>query len=218
MSTRSSPQPPCLASWLLDLFTPYDQADSIPGDLHEEFSAFASKQGPRAARRWYWRQSSKSIAHLFAAAFRTSAWPISGSVIAGFFLLGFVPSLPERLQFAVLHLIRNHVTPYHADWYAYVFWVNIFILVEQLLLCLVIGSFVAFVSKGKELVATITLCLLEILIVAVQLSSARFVAPYSHPALLEMLQFMVEYPIMMLLGGWIVRDVRLAKSRSCSQA
>jgi hypothetical protein len=216
MNQQSSQRPPRLASWLLDLFTPYDQSESLPGDLQEEFSAVASRNDPRTARQWYWRQSLQSIAHLFGDAFRTSAWSILTTVIAGFFLLGFLNGLPERALFAILHHFRNHVTPYHADWYAYVFWLNISILVEHLLLCLLTGCLVALFSRGKELVAIITLSLLQILIVAALLPSARFVAPYTHPALLEILRYAFEVLIMVLLGAWLVRDHRLTQSRSHS--
>jgi hypothetical protein len=34
-------QPPKTAEWLLDLFTPYEEAESIRGDLFEEFSSLA---------------------------------------------------------------------------------------------------------------------------------------------------------------------------------
>ena len=95
---------------------------------------------------------------------------------------------------------------------------NIDSLVGQLLMCLFIGLLVAFLAKGKEPVATTTLCLLLIFLVGVLLRSARFVASYSHPALLEILHFMFEYPIMIVLGGWIVRELRCNKFRSALRA
>src|SRR5204862_5771919 len=45
MTQASSVQPPRVAVWLLDLFTHYEQTESIPGDLLEEFSAVASRSG-----------------------------------------------------------------------------------------------------------------------------------------------------------------------------
>ncbi len=62
MSQASFVQPPRIAVWLVDLFTPDKQAESIPGDLLEEFSDLASKSGVAFARRWYWRHSVKTIA------------------------------------------------------------------------------------------------------------------------------------------------------------
>jgi len=41
MTHASSVQPPRVAVWLLDLFTPSEQTESIPGDLLEEFSDVA---------------------------------------------------------------------------------------------------------------------------------------------------------------------------------
>jgi hypothetical protein len=51
MTKASLVQPPRLAVWLVNLFTPYEQAESIPGDLFEEFSAVAPKSGVASARR-----------------------------------------------------------------------------------------------------------------------------------------------------------------------
>jgi hypothetical protein len=64
MSQASLAQPPFVAVWLLELFTPEEQAESIVGDLLEEFSGFAAKPGVAFARRWYWRQSTKTVVRL----------------------------------------------------------------------------------------------------------------------------------------------------------
>jgi hypothetical protein len=209
----STPQPPPLASWLVDLFTPYDQAESIPGDLHEEFSNVASQYGILRARHWYWRQSFNSIAHLFAAAFRASPLSISGSVITGFLLLGWSAFFPERIEFAIFNW--DHM--YHANWYARVSWMRTMdIVIGHLLSCLLIGSIVALLAKGKELVAIFTLISLQILRAAVLLRFARYVTPFPHPEILPTVLFMIEYPIMLLLGAWIVRDARQTKSRTQS--
>ena len=143
----STPQPPRLASWLLDLFTPYDQAESIPGDLHEEFSNVASQYGIPRARHWYWRQSLKSIAHLFAAAFRASPLSMSGSLTTGFVLLGWSASFPEPIEFAIFNW--GHM--YHANWYAHVSWMrNADIVIGHLLSqWLLVGSIVALLRQGQ---------------------------------------------------------------------
>ena len=67
-------RPPRMAVWLVDLFTPNKQSESIPGDLLEEFSELASKSGVASARRWYWRQSVKTVAHLIATGFLVAPW------------------------------------------------------------------------------------------------------------------------------------------------
>jgi hypothetical protein len=62
MISQPSPvRPPPLAAWLVDLFIPGKHAESIPGDLLEEFSEIASRSALTYARRWYWRQSIKTI-------------------------------------------------------------------------------------------------------------------------------------------------------------
>jgi hypothetical protein len=65
---RSSPclRPPRLAAWLVELFTSVEQAECILGDLAEEFSDLASRSGAVHARRWYWRQSLKTITPIAA--------------------------------------------------------------------------------------------------------------------------------------------------------
>ncbi len=210
-----TPQPPRLASWLLDLFTPFDQAESIQGDLHEEFSNVVSQHGIRRARHWYWRQTFKSIAHLFAAGFRASPLCISGSVITGFLLLVWSASFPERVEFAIFNW--NHM--YHANWYAFVSWMrNTDIVIGHLLSCLLVGSVVAVLAKGKELVAIFTLIPLQLLRAAALLHFARYVTPFPHPEILPTLIFMIEYPIMLLLGAWIIRDARQTKSGTHFQA
>ena len=52
MTKPSFVQPPRFAVWLVNLFTPCEQSDSILGDLLEEFSGLASKSGMAFARRW----------------------------------------------------------------------------------------------------------------------------------------------------------------------
>lgn len=49
-------EPPSIAVWLVTLFTAPEEAESIVGDLHEEFSLLAVKSGFAIARHWYWRQ------------------------------------------------------------------------------------------------------------------------------------------------------------------
>jgi hypothetical protein len=44
-SQASLVQPPRVAAWLVDLFTPGEQAESILGDILEEFSDVATKSG-----------------------------------------------------------------------------------------------------------------------------------------------------------------------------
>jgi hypothetical protein len=45
MLGQPSPRPPQVAAWLVGFLTPYDQVETIPGDLCEEFMALASNRG-----------------------------------------------------------------------------------------------------------------------------------------------------------------------------
>ena len=90
------PKPPRLATWLMDLFTPLEE-ESIVGDLFEEHSQLASKSGVKFARRWYWRQTAKTIAHMFGAGFRNAPWSTTATVVGGFLLLRLVSGLPNQL-------------------------------------------------------------------------------------------------------------------------
>jgi len=85
MSKATFIRPPRVAVWLVDLFTPNKQAESIPGDLLEEFSELASKSGDAFARRWYWRQSVKTVAHLIVTGFLVMPWLTAGTVVGSAF-------------------------------------------------------------------------------------------------------------------------------------
>ena len=87
MTQESRVRPPRIAAWLVDLFAP-DETETIAGDLLEEFSELASKLGVTSARRWYWRQSVKAIAHLVATAFRDAPWLIACTRLRDIICLG----------------------------------------------------------------------------------------------------------------------------------
>jgi hypothetical protein len=206
---------PRMASWLLDLFTPYEETESIPGDLYEEFCIFAGAHGLKSARHWYWPQTWKSIDHLFVGAFRNSPWSLFAAIITGIFLLRLGVSLPERTEFAIL----NWGHGYHSHWYGYVARMdNAEILAGQLLVCLVVGFVVGFLAKGRELVAAMALVLITQLLFVIGLYFARVVGPpetlSSLVSVLSLLAHLSEFPIMFLFGAWMVRDIRLTRTRS----
>jgi len=76
-------RPPRLATWLVNLFASTEE-ESILGDLLEEYSDLASKSGVAFARRWYWRQTMKTIAHLADTGFRVAPWSTAAAVAGGF--------------------------------------------------------------------------------------------------------------------------------------
>ena len=137
------PHPPGLAAGLVDLFASAEQAESILGDLHEEFSNIVSESGVVAARRWYRRQCVKTIFHLAGSAFWSAPWSLAGIALLGYLLPWFSAAFPERVIIAILRAQR----PYSNIHYGLYVW--LVITVDPL-----VGSIVAVLAKGRELVAT----------------------------------------------------------------
>jgi hypothetical protein len=216
MSQAPFVRPPRIAAWLVDLLTPYEQAESIHGDLLEEFSDLASKLGVASARRWYWRQSAKTIVYLIGTGFRVAPWSILGIVIGAYLLIEFGYSLPEQAIVGVIHLRRHHVTPYYdtASLATYVLWLDAGILIGRLLISLVIGSIAALAAKGREMIATMTLSLLSPAVLAV-LSCVSVVRhqPLDLAFLPNIMVHQFGRAFMIVIGGVIVRESRSAMSR-----
>jgi hypothetical protein len=150
------PEPPRLTSWLLDLFVPADQADSIPGDLLEEFTTKAAQAGVRAARRWYRGQAVNTIAHLLSLQYRASPWATIGAVLVGLVIL------PDSAQ--IVHLTAG-VFLEHFRIYPYVpariVWVIYAVGLECVVCPLLAGWLAAAISKGREMAVALTLSALR---------------------------------------------------------
>lgn len=148
-------KPPRMANWFVKLFADGEEAESLQGDMLEEFSHLASKSGVVFARSWYWRQTRNTIAHLAGTAFRVAPWSMAGTVIGGFLLNRLVSGLPERAIFAALH--RYQIFDHHFS--AYVFFATYGIAIGHVIASLFVGCAVAVAAKGREMVATTTLAL-----------------------------------------------------------
>jgi hypothetical protein len=201
-------RPPFIASWLIGLFTSGSHEEAILGDLLEEFSDLASKSGLRYARRWYWRQTIKTVGNLMGTGLRTAPWLIASTVIGGYLMLqlalGF--ALPEWLIDAVLELRWHHVIPYytHREMDAYMFWFGTAVMIGNLLVPLFVGCIVATVAKARETIATLTLSVsLFARIVVAWVSLARH---WSELPRLPIMALVVI--ILVLIGGVMVREVR----------
>src|SRR5271166_986219 len=129
MSQAPFVQPPRIAVWLVDLFTPSEQAESIPGDLLEEFSEQASKSGVAHARGWYWRQSLKTAAHLIVTGFRVAPWLIAAAMIVGCLVWFASFWCTEKAIFAILPRYGGQI---YAHIGAYEFWLLYGILIHRL--------------------------------------------------------------------------------------
>ena len=207
-------QPPRIAVWLVNLFTTAEETESILGDLLEEFSHIASKSGVAFARRWYWRQTVKTVVHLVGIGFRVAPWSTTAAVVGGFLLLGFVSRLPEPAIFAVLH--RYRVFDHHFN--AYVFFATDGILIGRVIASMFVGYVVALAAKGREMVATMTLGL--IIDVLVGAGYLGWVAEHwpDYAFLLPPLLAQFASSITIIIGGAIVRTRRSAAATRPSGA
>jgi hypothetical protein len=208
-------QPPRAAVWLVTLFTPAEQAESILGDLLEEFSGLASKSGLVFARRWYWRQTVKTIAHLAASGCGSAPWSTTAAVVAGFLLMRFGLALSGQAIEAVLD--RYGVYQYLADLgreqpsldvAAYVFWITRGMLIGRVLVAALVGGIVAVAAKRSEMAATMALALfMSALNVVGALANLASTGDYGF---LSTLPWSFACSIAIVVGGAIVRTRRSA--------
>ncbi len=181
------------------------------GDLLEEFAAMASRRGVVSARRWYWRQSAKTIPHLLVAQFRSAPWHTLAAVLTGLFLLWLTD-----------YLFWTEVWGYYeANWPEplRLLWLAIYGIVFPLALPAVIGFIVARASKRREMAVTITLSLtMAIVRVASYFHhwhfvgrppawSLLFLAPPDPPLGL------LSLPVAILVGGLIARTMATRSAR-----
>jgi hypothetical protein len=202
-------QPPRIAVWLLTLFALDDEAESILGDLLEEFTLVASNSGGPFARRWYWRQTLKTVLQLAVLGFRTSPWLTAAAIVGGFFLRGVVGRLVEPTIFAV---IEKYQIPEH-HFSAYVFLATTGIDTGYLITFLFVGFIVAFVARGREMMATTTLGLIFGAMVVVALPSM-----VRHGIPLSMLMWDFSDYLAIVIAGAIVRTHRLRAAVRHQQA
>jgi hypothetical protein len=59
-------RPPLLAEALVAAAAPASDYAAVAGDLHEEYVRIVSVQGPKAANRWYWSQTLRSLPSLLS--------------------------------------------------------------------------------------------------------------------------------------------------------
>jgi hypothetical protein len=202
-------QPPRFAVWLLALFALDKEAESILGDLLEEFTLLASKSGVPFACRWYWRQTLKTILQLAVLGFRTAPWLTAAAVVGGFFLRGVAGRLVEPTIFAVIE--KYQIPERHFS--AYVFLATTGIDTGYLITFLFVGFLVALVAKGREMVATTTLGLIFGAMVVVALPSM-----VRHGIPLSMLMWDFSDYLAVVIAGAFVRTHRLSAATRHQQA
>jgi len=202
-SPSFSIQPPRLAVWLVNLFTVPDSAEAIMGDLLEEFSQIAHQAGVVFARRWYWRQSLKTIVHLIYTAYRAAPWLTSAGVAGGMLARRLLWRLVEPTIFAFL--VRYKIPEHHFN--VYVFFATTGIDIGYLIVFFLVGCIAAIVAKEREMAAATTLGLISAV-----MTGAAFVSwmVEGHYWVLWILTWNFADTLAILIGGAIVRTHRSA--------
>lgn len=214
MQAVPRPHPPRLATWLVELFASADKAESILGDLHEEFFDIASKFGFVAARRWYRRQSVRTVFHLFGAAFRNAPWSLAAIVLLGFLMQWFSATLPSQVIMAILRAQR----PYSNLHYGFYVWlINYGIPIACVVTSLLIGCVVAVLAKDREVVAALTLIVVDavaivLLLIFVYMYSAEREPAFGPPFYFLVFRWALDV-IGLLVAGVLVRKLRSVSSR-----
>lgn len=203
-----------MADWLLTLFASDEDAESITGDLLEEFSQLRMNADLAFARRWHWRQTAKTVSSLAAEGLRSAPWKIAAIAIGGFLLRWFVSRLTnpsvERAIGAVLERYGFH----DQDSQAYTFWLIHSMYVERFIMNMLVGGAVAGVAKGRELVGVFVLTALSD-VLAVQ-SMVKAAARTGDRGFLWTLPWSFAFSIAVIIGGVIVRRHRSASPSALS--
>jgi hypothetical protein len=205
MTHASSVQPPRVAVWLLDLFTPHEQTESIPGDLLEEFSDVASKLGVAYACRWYWRQSVRTILHVVRCEFRIAPWSIAGAVVGGVLLVQLGHAFAEGGIRTGNEFLSHHVHRVtHFDLFLY----NSGMYLWRLTVSMLIGCIIALACKSREILTTLTVSL----VCGIQAVTGfwTFLHGWSPPLPIVLIVALHSFGglFAMVIGGGIVRKYR----------
>jgi hypothetical protein len=193
-------QPPRLALWLVNLFAAGEEAESILGDLLEEYSQLASNAGAAVARSWYWRQAVKTVAHLGGTGFRGAPWSTSAAVIGGFVLHRFVSGLPDKILSAVTD---RYLAFWSTHFKAYIWMLN-GMPIEHLIGSMFVGFVVALAAKGREMIATTTLALVFCTLIG---AAVEWVAMHRQMDVAWLLWSCAD-PVGIVIGGAIGRTQR----------
>lgn len=206
-------QPPPIAVWLISLFAHAEEAESILGDLLEEFSLLASKSGVPSARNWYWRQTIKTLPRLASFGFRTAPWMTVSAVAGGFLLRKLVGPLVGSATFAVL---ERYQVFFEHHFSAYLFFASTGLDIEHLITFLLIGFIVAFVAREREMATTTMLALIfgAMAVVGSTYAAIRI----GNGALLWRLTWYFADSFAIVVAGAIVRTHRLAAAARPSKA
>ena len=149
---ESAPRPPVIAASLLQLFVSAEQAESLPGDLLEEFTSRAAGEGLPAARRWYRHQVVRSAGHLLAEQVRSAPLLLLIVVIVSFVLLDFSVRAVDACT--AIFLAHVQIYPYIPAPVFFLLYVGIG---ERILCPLLTGWVAAAIARGRHIAVAMLL-------------------------------------------------------------
>jgi hypothetical protein len=222
MPQKRTVHPPQIAAWLVGLFIVEEQTDTQEQNHNEALSDSASTWGAGPARRWYRKQSAKTIAGHVARGFRTAPLLIVGVAFSGAFLLylGTGSGYIEETILRLLAFFNHHVTPYHDSKGAAVYLGRLedAVLFGILLESLIVGCLVAAVAKRREMIATMSLSFISLLMTVTiywEAIAAHHVDPSVFP---KIMIDQLGASLVIVIAGIIVRELRSAATRDPSRA
>ena len=195
-------QPPRLAVWLLTLFALDDEAESILGDLLEEFTLLASSSGILSPQMVLVIDIKNRLRRLRTTA---SVRPRSTmvAVLGGFSIRGAVAG---RVEPAILSALeRYQVYQHHLRMYT--FFASTGIDIGDFITFPFVGFVVAFVAKGREMVATMSLGLFWGALTVASFPAVVMQSGYGTALSRVMVYFADSLAI--VIAGMIVRTHRL---------
>jgi hypothetical protein len=200
MTSQRDFEPPHGATRLLSFFVPIERGETIIGDFFEEFFALTEKGGIDAARRWYWRQTAKTIlahgrAHVLVLLF---------SVIGGWWLTGW----STRWSVHEMQTVLDTQQMYQSHPSLYLFLLKFPLELGRVLICTAIGVLIALIARKVEMAAVVSLALVQMALFVV----AAVVPMAGRGEWLSWFLFMgfwnTACAIAMIAGGAIVRHYR----------
>jgi hypothetical protein len=204
-----SVEPSRLAIWLVALCGPGEAGQAALGDLLEEYLYQQQKLGTSAAKRWFWRQSLKTIAYLVGKEIRGAPLTIAAAIVGGFLLRWRVSRSLNPAVTTVVDALLHRYDVYARDPHAYLYWTVHIMNADRLVVNLLTGLILATVVKHRELATTLGLALLGDLL-AIQ-GMSRAWARTGNTGYLWTLPWSFAFSFALIFGGVIVRARRMRR-------
>jgi hypothetical protein len=214
MISQPDLQPPRIARWLLTLFTPAEVTESVMGDLLEEFSSLVIKSGLAFARRWYWRQTLRTIAPAGGHPVSGAPWLILVAILGGLWLIGFA----TRSSAHAMQIFLDAHRLYESHPNAYLFWSTFPLEIGRVIVCGLVGAIVALVAKRMEMIAVIATSLVQIALFFAAVVAVIARGETWFHWFIVMLQWNGLCSIATVVGGVIVRTCRYRTANRSSVA